>query len=220
MIISILMTLEKLIVIRVAVYTRVSTSQQSDDAQLQELVALCSRSGWKVVRTYRETISGTKGVDQRPQLKSLLQEARQRQFDKIVVWSADRLARSMRHLVTVLGELNDCGIQIFSYRQGIDTSTPMGAMLWQFLGIFAEFEHGIRRERQAAGIARAKQKGVRFGRPPVPPLKRREIIQLRQQGLAINKIARQLRVGTGSVMRTLQRAGMGTTLPMEKSARI
>lgn len=148
-----------------------------------------------------------KAVDQRPQLKLLLVEAKQRHFEKVVVWSADRLARSMRHLVNVLSELNGCNVQIFSYRQGVDTSTPMGSMLWSFLGIFAEFEHGIRRERQAIGIAKAKEKGVRFGRPRISWAKRREILALREQGLGINKIARRLRVGTGSVVRTLQGAG-------------
>jgi len=202
---------------RIALYCRVSTTRQDDEAQHAELLALCKRSGWKIVRTYRETVSGTKGIDHRPALKSLLKEARQRQFDKVVVWSADRLARSMRHLVTVLSELNDCGVQLFSYRQGVDTSTPMGAMLWQFLGIFAEFEHGIRRERQATGIARAKKRGVHFGRPRLSVLKRREIIKLRQEGLAINKIARKLRVGSGTVVRLLLAAGISAKAPGNES---
>src|SRR3979490_2405485 len=112
------------------------------------------------------------GVAARPQLQKLLLEARQRKFDLVVVWSADRLARSMRHLVAVLSELHDCGVEVFSYAQGVNTGTPMGAMLWQFLGIFAEFEHGIRRERQAIGIARAQKNGVHFGRPTASTLKR------------------------------------------------
>jgi DNA invertase Pin-like site-specific DNA recombinase len=109
-----------------------------------------------------------------------------------------------------LPNFTNCNVQIFSYKQGVDTSTPMGAMLWQFLGIFAEFEHGIRRERQAIGIAKAKEKGVRFGRPPIPRAKRKQIIELRQQGLGINMIARTLRVGTGGVVRTLTAAGLST----------
>ena len=188
---------------RVAIYCRVSTAQQDDEAQYEELVALCKRSRWDLVRVYREKISGTKSAADRPELKKLLIEAKQRQFDKVLVWSADRLARSMRHLMTILGELHDCNVQLFSYKQGVDTSTPMGSMLWQFLGIFAEFEHGIRRERQAIGIAKARERGVRFGRPKLSRVKQREIIKLRRKGLGINKIARQLRVGSGSVMRTL-----------------
>ena len=196
--------------LRVAIYCRVSTAHQDDEAQHAELVALAKRSGWQVVRTYREVVSGTKGVDARPQLQKLLLEARQRKFDKVIVWSADRLARSMRHLVNVLHELHSCEVEIFSYRQGVDTSTPMGSMLWQFLGIFAEFEHGIRRERQAVGISRAKANGVHFGRPPVSKAKRGQILELRKSGQGINKIARQLRVGTGSVIDTLRKAGLST----------
>ena len=196
--------------LRVAIYCRVSTVHQDDEAQHAELVALAKRSGWEVVRTYREVVSGTKGVDARPQLQKLLLEARQRKFDKVIVWSADRLARSMRHLVNVLHELNSCKIEIFSYRQGVDTSTPMGAMLWQVLGIFSEFEHGIRRERQTIGIARAKANGVHFGRPPVSKAKRSQILELRKSGQGINKIARTLRVGTGSVISALAAAGLGT----------
>ena len=93
--------------------------------QLDELQALCTRSDWTIAKVYREKISGTKSADERTALKELLVGARQRQFEKVVVWSVDRLARSMRQLVNVLSELNDCGVQLFSYRQGIDTSTPM-----------------------------------------------------------------------------------------------
>lgn len=196
----------------VAIYSRVSTADQNDEAQFQELVELCRRSDWKVVGVFRETASGVRGVDDRPKLKELLLGAKRRQFKKVIVWSADRLARSTRHLMYVLGELHDCKVDVFSYKQGVDTSTPLGAMLWQFLGIFAEFEHGIRRERQGLGIAKAQQRGVRFGRPRISVAKRREIVDLRLQGLGINKIARQLKVGTGSVISTLQKQGLGTRL--------
>ena len=195
---------------RDAIYSRVSTTQQDDEAQYEELAALCTRSGWQIARVHREKVSGTKSAADRPELKRLLIEAKQRKFDKVVVWSADRLARSMRHLVNVLGELNDCGVQLFSYKQGVDTSTPMGAMLWQFLGIFAEFENGIRLERQAIGIAKAKERGVKFGRPRISRKLQRAVLDLREQGLGINKIARQLHVGTGSVVRTLRMAGVPT----------
>lgn len=153
---------------------------------------------------YRETVSGTLGTAKRPALARLLIDAKRRKFEKVVVWSADRLGRSMRHLVTVLSEFNDSGIALYSYKQGVDTSSPMGAMLWQFLGIFAEFENGIRRERQAAGIALAKTKGVRFGRRPVKPRVKQQICDLRRSGRSINNIARELKVGVGTIMRTLE----------------
>lgn len=123
-----------------------------DDAQYEELVALCKRSRWQVAR------------EDLGQLVS----------------------RRSRHLMAVLGELNDCNVQLFRYKQGVDTSTstPMGSMLWQFLGIFAEFGHGIRRERQAIGIAKARERGVRFGRPKLSRVKELEVIKLRRKGLA------------------------------------
>lgn len=110
----------------------------------------------------------------------------------------------MPQLITTLTELKSCGVHLVSFQQGIDTSTPMGSMLWQFLGIFAEFEHSIRKERQAAGIARAKDRGVTFGRPALGIAKRQEILALRSQGLGINKIAAKLRVGSGTVAKTIR----------------
>ena len=188
---------------RVAIYCRVSTKEQDDQMQLDELQALCERCGWTVAKVYREKASGTKSADERTALGEVLLGARHRQFDKVVVWSVDRLARSMRQLVNTLSELKDCGVQLFSYRQGIDTSSPMGAMLWQFLGIFAEFEHGIRQERQAAGIAKASARGVRFGRPPITKVRQQAILDLRAKGVGINRIAKSLRVGSGTVVKTI-----------------
>lgn len=189
---------------RAAIYCRVSSKSQDDALQLHDLQALCARSGWTVVSTYREKISGLTSASDRAALRDLIVGARQRRFDIVVVWSVDRLGRSMPQLISTLTELNACGVQLVSFRQGVDTSTPMGSMLWQFLGIFAEFEHSIRKERQAAGIARAKEKGVRFGRPTISFTKRREILAMRSQGMGINKIAAKLRVGSGTVVRTIR----------------
>ena len=152
---------------RAAIYCRVSSKSQDDALQLHDLEALCLRSGWTVVSVFRDKISGLTASNDRAALRELLVCARQRKFDKVVVWSVDRLGRSMPQLISTLTELNACGVHLVSFRQGIDTSTPMGSMLWQFLGIFAEFEHSIRKERQSAGIARAKEKGVKFGRPTI-----------------------------------------------------
>ena len=166
-------------------------------------MALCVRSGWTVAKTYRETVSGTKSIDDRAQLKLMLRDARRREFQMVVVWSADRLGRSMRHVANILGELHDLRIGILSFKQGIDTTTPTGAMMFNFLSIFAEFETNIRHERQASGIAKARRNGVRFGRPPISRSKKREIIELWEQGLPISKIAKSLGVGSGTVCRTI-----------------
>ena len=129
----------------------------------------------------------------------LLRDARLRRFSKVVVWSVDRLRRSMKHLVTVLSELKDSNINIFSFKQGIDTETSMGAMLFQFVGIFAEFEYEMRKERQTIGIAKAKSKGIRFGKKPTPPSKMAEIKRLRGEGVAILKICKQVGVSANTV---------------------
>ncbi len=188
---------------RVAIYVRVSTSQQNDEAQYEELVALCQRSGWEVADTYREKISGTKGSDEREELKRLLRDARLRRFSKVVVWSVDRLGRSMKHLITVLSELKDLNIAVFSFKQGIDTETAMGSMLFQFVGIFAEFENEMRKERQRIGIAKAKAKGVYGGRKATPEHKLEAIRQLRADGVAILKICEQVKVAPRTVYRAL-----------------
>lgn len=184
---------------KVAIYCRVSSSGQNETAQVDELLAFSLRAGWTVVQVYRETASGSTSPNERRELRELLASAKRREFSMVLVWSADRLGRSMRHLVAVLSELHDCGIHICSYKQNIDTSHAMGAMLWQFLGIFAEFENTIRRERQELGIRRAKARGVKFGRPPSKKDRSAEILELRRDGWGINKIATQLRIGSDTV---------------------
>ena len=101
---------------RVAVYVRVSTSHQNDEAQYDELMALCGRSEWKVVDVYREKVSGTKGTSERSELNRLLRDARLRRFAKVVVWSVDQLSGSMKNLVTVLSELKDLTINVFFFK--------------------------------------------------------------------------------------------------------
>lgn len=189
---------------RAAIYCRVSSKSQDDILQLHDLEGLCLRSGWAIISVYRDTISGLTASHDRAAMRELLVSARQRKFDKVVVWSVDRLGRSMPQLISTLTELNSCGVHLVSFRQGIDTSTPMGSMLWQFLGIFAEFEHSIRKERQAAGIARAKDKGVKFGRPGIGMAKRQEILSLRSKGMGINAIARALNVGSGTAAKVIR----------------
>lgn len=188
---------------KVAVYVRVSTNQQNDEAQYEELEQLCQRSDWEIVSVYRETISGTKGTNEREQLKRMLRDARLRRFEKVVVWSVDRLGRSMKHLVAVLAELRDINVNVFSFKQGIDTSTSMGNMLFQFVGIFAEFENEMRKERQAIGIAKAKEKGIYKGKQPTPGAKLEEIRKLRSEGVSISKICRAVSVSPHTVYKAL-----------------
>lgn len=184
--------------IKVAIYVRVSTQQQTTENQLIELYEVCERNDWSVVQEYNETVSGTKGLEDRSELKRMLMDASRKKFDKLVVWSVDRVGRSMKHLVSVLSELKDLDVDIYSYKQGIDTSTTMGSSFFHMVGIFAELENNMRRERQIVGIKRALKEGVKFGRKDVVDEdKEYEIYQLRSKGKSIRAIAKQVGISVG-----------------------
>jgi DNA invertase Pin-like site-specific DNA recombinase len=174
----------------VAIYVRVSTQHQTTDNQLLELYEVCERNDWTVVEEYNETVSGTKGQSDREELNRMMIDASRRKFDKVVVWSVDRVGRSMKHLVSVLSQLKDLNIDIYSFKQGIDTSTTMGSSFFHMVGIFAELENNLRSERQIVGIKRALKEGVKFGRKDVVDEETEyQIYQLRQQGKSYRKIA-------------------------------
>ncbi len=183
---------------KVGIYVRVSTQQQTTENQLLELYEICERNDWTVVEEYNETVSGTKGVDDRKELNRLLKDASRKKFSKVVIWSVDRLGRSMKHLVMVLSQLKDLDVDIYSYKQGIDTSTTMGSSFFHMVGIFAELENNMRRERQIIGIKRAKKEGIKFGRKDVVDEdKEYQIYQLRNKGKSIRSIAKEVGISVG-----------------------
>ena len=187
-------------VLDVAIYVRVSTSGQTTENQIIELAEVCERNKWNIVRVYNETISGTKGVDERAELNLMMKDASRKKFDKIVVWSVDRLSRSMNSLVSVLSQMKDIGVDIYSFQQGIDTSTTMGSSFFQMVGIFAEFETNLRAERQKIGIKRALENGAKFGRKSkLNDMTVGLINNMRNQGLSIRKIANELKLGVATV---------------------
>jgi DNA invertase Pin-like site-specific DNA recombinase len=190
---------------KVAIYTRVSTQQQTVQNQLLELYEVCERNDWTVVEEYSEVISGTKGVDERSELERMLIDASRKKFDKVVIWSVDRVARSMKHLIQVLSQLDDLDIDIYSYKQGIDTSTTMGKSFFHMVGIFAELENNLRSERQKIGIKRALDNGAKFGRKTIiDDLMISNVVPLREKGLSIRKIADQLDINRGVVLKICQ----------------
>jgi DNA invertase Pin-like site-specific DNA recombinase len=189
---------------RVAVYMRVSTDSQTTANQRRELAIVAKRSGWKIVQVYEDAgISGSKGRDKRPGLDALLKAVNAKEFDMVACWSVDRLGRSLTDLLGILQALHDKGVDLFLHQQGLDTSTSAGRAMFQMLGVFAEFERAIVRERINAGLARAKEKGVVLGRPRVDPAVEKSILKLRKKGLGILKIARDLRIGTSTVQRVV-----------------
>ena len=179
-------------------YVRVSTQQQTTENQLIELYEVCERNDWTVVEEYNETVSGTKGQNDRDELKRMLIDASRKKFDKVVVWSVDRLGRNMKHLVSILSQLKDLDIDLYAYKQGIDTSTTMGSSFYYMVGIFSELENNMRRERQLIGIKRAMNEGVKFGRKDVvDDEKEYQIYQLRKKGKSIRQIAKEVGISVG-----------------------
>ena len=190
---------------RVAIYLRVSSSKQDTDNQRRELEAVAERSGWKVVKVYEDAgISGAKGRDQRPGLDAMMKGVNAREFDMVASWSVDRLGRSLTDLLSILQGLHEKGVGLFLHQQGLDTTTTAGKAMFQMLGVFAEFERGIIRERVNAGLARAKANGVKLGRRRTKPSVEAQIVALRAKGDGILKIGRTLGVGTSVVQRVFK----------------
>src|SRR5713226_9246868 len=144
--------------------------------------------------------AGTSG----PGLDAMLKAVNAREFDMVAAWSVDRLGRSLTDLLGILQGLHDKGVDLFLHQQGLDTSTTAGKAMFQMLGVFAEFERGIIRERVNAGLARAKAKGTKLGRRSVKPSVEARIRELRAEGLGILKIGKTLRVGTSVVQRVFK----------------
>lgn len=184
----------------VAIFVRVSSLQQTTENQRLELYEVCERNDWTIVEEYNETVSGTKGEDERDELKRMLTDASRKRFQKLVVWSVDRLGRNMRHLVTVLSQMKDLDIDIYSYKQGIDTSTTMGSSFFYMVGIFAELENNMRSERQKIGIRRALENGAKFGRKSkLSKSVLNKIHSFREQGLSMRQISKELDLSVATV---------------------
>src|SRR5580658_742767 len=150
---------------RVALYLRVSTSEQTTHNQRRELQAVAARHKWDVVEVFEDAgISGAKGRNQRPGLDAMMKAVTRREVDMVAAWSVDRLGRSLIDLLDFLRELHAKGVDLFLHQQGLDTSTPSGRAMFQMLGVFAEFERSMIRERVMAGLSRAKANGIQLGR--------------------------------------------------------
>jgi DNA invertase Pin-like site-specific DNA recombinase len=185
---------------RTAIYLRVSTSGQTTENQRMELERICEARGWPIVAVYEDAgISGAKGRDQRPQLDKMLKDATRRKFDRIVVWSADRLGRSTALVSALMVELDGLGVAQFYLKEGIDTSTPHGRAMIQMAAVFAELERGMIRERVNAGLDRARAQGKTLGRPTLEAPKADHVRSLLAAGKSIRKTAEEAGVSVGMV---------------------
>ncbi len=192
---------------RVALYIRISSGDQNADLQKNELPEYCQFRKWEIVETYSDTMSGAKA--NRPGLDELMADARQRRFDAVLVWKLDRFGRSLVHCVSGIQELSSLGVRFIATSQGLDTdeSNPASKLLLHILAAVAQFERELIRERVSAGMRNAKARGTRTGKPIGRPRRvfdRGEVLKLRQDGLSLAAIARQMQVGVGTVARVLQ----------------
>jgi len=191
---------------KVGIYTRVSTLDQTIDNQLIELRDHCSKMGWEVVKEYAdEGLSGTLSRDKRPALNSLIKDAYRKRFDTVVCWDISRIGRSMKEMILFLSDMKDRGIGICSVRQGFDTSTSMGEIMFQFVGILSSWEREMIRERTLAGLERAKSQGKTLGRRKVTnDTMTAKIVELRTTKKTIRQIASEVGVSVGTVSNTLK----------------
>ena len=185
---------------KIALYLRVSTNDQSTELQRLELLNYCTARGFSDVEVY-EDIGKTGTNGNRPMLKQLLSDARQRKFDVIVIWKLDRLFRSLKDLINTLQEFTVLGVDFISLKDNIDLTTSSGRLMMHMLGAFAEFEASLIKERVRAGLAVARAKGKRLGRPRADYS---HIIVLKQRGMENKAIAERLGISRDTVERAFR----------------
>jgi DNA invertase Pin-like site-specific DNA recombinase len=185
--------------VKAAIYARVSTNEQSPQMQLRDLRAYCAARRMKCFGEYVDVaVSGA--TDRRPGLDKLMNDARKRRFDVVLVWRFDRFARNTKHLVFALEEFRLLGIQFVSYQENIDTSSPMGQAVFTIISAVAQLERDLIRERIQAGIRNARKNGKEFGRPR-KLVDKGKIQSLRKQGVSLRKISQLLHLSYGTVQR-------------------
>ncbi|WP_148278303.1 recombinase family protein [Salinibacter ruber] len=190
---------------RAALYARVSTTddRQNPETQLQRLRDYADRRGFSVADEYVDAASG-RNTD-RPEYQRLMDDARQRAFDVVIVWRYDRLARSTQALISSLKEFQALGIGFISHQEQIDTTTPQGEMVFGFIASLAQFESSLISQRVKAGMQRAKEEGTRIGRPPIPEEKQEEIQKLyTEEDVSISQIAERVGVAYGTAWNYVQ----------------
>ena len=185
---------------RAALYLRVSSVDQHPETQLHDLRQMAAQRGYEIVQEYTDRISGVKA--RRPGLDQMLADARRGKFDVVLVWASDRIARSVKHFLEVLDELNRINIEFVSFREQIDTGGPLGRALVVIIGAIAELERNLIIERVRAGMRRARLEGRHIGRMPLI-LDREAIRSDRCRGQSLRQIARGHRISTATVRRVL-----------------
>jgi DNA invertase Pin-like site-specific DNA recombinase len=187
---------------RIGLYCRVSTKDQSCDLQLRDLRAYCAARGFTIVREFID--AGQSGAkDSRPELNQLMADARKRKFDSVMVWRFDRFARSTRHLLMALDEFRSLGIQFISYQENIDTSTPLGQAVFVIVSAVSQMERDLIRSRVTAGVQNARANGKQLGRPR-RVVDGEQILRMKTAGASLRQIAATTGLGYGTIRSRIQ----------------
>lgn len=203
--------------LRACIYCRVSTTKKSEHSTAEKVVfeqnpaiqeeplrKLIENREWELASVYTDRASGAK--EEREGLAEMMAAARRREFDVLVVYRLDRLARSLKQLILTLDELKQLGIAFISLKENLDTGCPAGKMMFAVIGAMAEFERDLIRERVIAGVEHARIHGTKSGRPHGRPLRifdRARAAELRRAGASLGSIARQFGVGKATVARAV-----------------
>ncbi len=195
-----------------ALYARVSTDDRGQDpeTQLRQLREYADRRGFEIAGEFVDYASGTR--NDRPQFRKLMEAARRREVDVVLVWRYDRFARSTQSLVNALMEFRALGVDFIGFQENVDTTTPQGELVFGLMASLAQFESALIGERVRAGMARARAQGRRISRPPIPAATRKRIEELARRGRSINGIAKELGVGYGTAwnyVRAMRRGDHG-----------
>jgi DNA invertase Pin-like site-specific DNA recombinase len=193
---------------RAALYLRVSTLDQHPETQMYDLRGLAAQRGFEIVHEYSDRISGAKV--KRPGLDQLLADARHGKFDIVMVWAFDRIARSTRHFLEVLDELNHINVEFVSFRENVDTGGPLGRAIVVIIGAIAELERNLIIERVRAGMRRARLEGRQIGRTPLN-FDRAAILRDRGCGMSLTEIATAHRISRATVSRVIKEAREATS---------
>ena len=186
---------------RAALYMRVSTLDQHPETQLYDLEQMARQREFEIIERYTDRISGTRA--RRPGLDKMLADARRGKFDVVLVWACDRLARSVRHFLEVLDELNRLKVEFVSFREQLDTGGAMGRAFVVIISVVAELERNLIVERVRAGMRRAKLEGRHIGRPPLE-IDREAVVRDRARGCSVRELAKMHRISRTSITRLLQ----------------
>jgi DNA invertase Pin-like site-specific DNA recombinase len=191
---------------RAALYARVSTHDKGQDpnVQLKPLREYCKQRGFEVAGEFVDVgVSGSK--DRRPELDRLMDMARKRKINCLLVWKLDRFGRSLKNLINQLSELEGLNVAFISLQENLDFTTPTGRLLFGIVGAMAEFERSLIVERVKAGIVNARSKGKQIGRKPIDPISIGKMIELRAKNLSYEKISKELKLSVGLIHKTLRK---------------